>query len=214
MACAGHGEPEPEAESVPEPEPCVRIQLHCLRRARTMHRRCDMVLLLCHMIMPISMVNIDIVCFSRSAGRKFSRKEFHTHTVESGGAWERKKTHTSQSYICWFVPKDLPTSRAPYCLAGVGYSRNFHMEIFANDIGTKMIVKSNDFITGRHFPTVPQPSPCVCKDFPCYWFFFFSFSLLTVVCWEIAEGQRDKMLANTWQRENLWQSSSSAASPA
>lgn len=79
MACAGHGEPEPEAESVPEPEPCVRIQLHRLRRARTM-RRCDMVLLLCHMIMPISMVNIDIVCFSRSAGRKFSRKEFHTHT--------------------------------------------------------------------------------------------------------------------------------------
>lgn len=47
------------------------------------------------------------------------------------------------------------------------------------DIGTKLIVKSNNFITGRHFPTVPQPSPCVCKDFPCYWFFFlFLFSQL------------------------------------
>lgn len=77
-ACAGHSE---------EPEPCVRIQVGIIvRRART-KRRCDMLLLLCHMIMPISMVNllcafpVAPVRFGPVRGqapRKFSRKEFHT----------------------------------------------------------------------------------------------------------------------------------------
>lgn len=101
-----------------------------------------------------------------------------------GGAWHARKTeekkHTSQSCICWFVPKDLPTSRA-WLRAVCRLFKKFLHGIFADvnvvspDIG-KMIVKSN-FITGRLI--FPRP-PCVCKDFPCYWFFSIQ------LCWEIA----------------------------
>lgn len=220
MACAGHGEPEPD----PEPEPCVRIQLHRLRRARTM-RRCDILLLLCHMIMPISMVNIDVVCFSRSAGRKFSRKEFHTHRRERR-RFRKKNTRVKVTYVgscqrifppaglrtvwlavviqeisTWNFSPTMSTSRRRYV------PRHWH----------KTDRKEQQFYNWASFShRATAESMCV-QGFSLL-LVFLSFSLLTVVCWEIAEGTRDKMLANTWQapreRESLWQSSSSTASPA
>lgn len=75
----------------------------------------------------------------------------------------------------------------------LGYSRNFHME-FSHDVNIvspgigKMIVNSN-FITGRLiFP--PSFGPCVCKDFPCYW--FFSIQLRWEIAAKFAGRERDK----------------------
>lgn len=135
------------------------------------------------------------------APREFSRKEFHTLRIEIAGAWHARKTeerkkHTSQSCICWFVPKDLPTSRTrlrAVCLSWL--FKKFPHGIFADvnivspGIG-KMIVNRN-FITGRLiFPPSPEFGPCVCKDFPCYW--FFSIQLRWEIAAKFAGRERDK----------------------
>lgn len=123
----------------------------------------------------------------------------------------REKTHESKLHMLVRAKGSSHQTWTWTWLRAVclGYSRNFHME-FSHDVNIvspgigKMIVNSN-FITGRLiFP--PSFGPCVCKDFPCYW--FFSIQLRWEIAAKFAGRERDKArrkvkmktktFANTW----------------